>query len=58
VIRRVLVGAGLVFLLAGVGYIDVMPTWVLAVFIAAMALVCIVGWIWLERQADRDAGVR
>jgi hypothetical protein len=57
-IRRVLVGIGLAFLLAGVGYVDVMPTWVLGVFVAAMALVCIVGWIVLEYRADREAGVR
>jgi hypothetical protein len=58
VIRRVLVGIGLAFLLAGIGYVDVMPTWVVGIFAAAFALVCIVGWFVLEHRANREAGMR
>lgn len=56
---RSVLGAGAVLLvMAGIGFIDALPTVALVVIAAVMAVGSIVAWVLVERRIDREAGVR
>lgn len=57
--RRTVLGVAVILVVGfGVGFIDAMPTWLVAVIAAVVAVGSIVGWLVMERRLDREAGVR